>query len=176
MEATALLWVLFLCGIRTTTGTATIAYGPVGLSRPTGVVVDSVSDSLFIVDNNNSRVLRFANRNLLTPTRIPDCIFGQIGTMQQASAFGFAFPTAACVDANGTLFVSDTGNNRIMVFPQASSAFSGAAASEVLGQVNFTFAVANQGLSNPNPATLNQPRGLSCSSDDLWVADSANNR
>jgi len=148
------------------------------------VAVDTISDSLFIVDTNNSRVLRFSNRNSLTPLDTPISLFGQSNWTQtspnggqgQASASVFAYPTSACVDENGTLFVSDTGNNRIMVFPQASIAVSGALASQLLGQENFTVSYANQGLSVVNAEGVSNPSGLSCSSEDCWAVDPGNNR
>src|SRR5208282_2597529 len=92
-------------------------------------------------------------------------------------------------DANGNLFVADTGNNRVLEF---SSPFAqctslpcvGAPASLVFGQGsagnNFTTDDCYDGQSG-NPAVsaggLCEPAGVAVdSSGNLWVADAGNNR
>jgi uncharacterized protein (TIGR03437 family) len=48
----------------------------------------------------------------------------------------FSEPIAAAVSPNGDLFVADTGNNRVLVYPSAGTV---AAATQVLGQSDFPY-------------------------------------
>jgi len=80
------------------------------------------------------------------------------------------------IDLSGNLWVSDTGNNRILRFPSAvlAAGLNYPAADTVLGQANFTTAV---GLpltfANRSSLTgLTSPAGLSFDvSGNLYVAD-----
>ena len=74
-----------------------------------------------------------------------------------------------------TLYISDTGNNRILVFKQIPT-MDGWHADLVIGQNNFTSNKANMGAKKPTAETLNQPKHLTISEGRLFVADSRNNR
>jgi sugar lactone lactonase YvrE len=92
------------------------------------------------------------------------------------------------------LFVADTGNNRIVKFdtpsnwppecvPSASqngTCPAGTAVSppgiQFIGQQSGQTIKANQGLPQPNAATLNGPTALVFAGTDLYVADTSNNR
>ncbi|HTR62098.1 MAG TPA: NHL repeat-containing protein [Candidatus Binataceae bacterium] len=82
------------------------------------------------------------------------------------------------VDSNGHLYVSDTGNNRILGWQTASSFTSGQSADLVIGQPDFGSITANQASGNvPTNSRLNQPAGLALDSgNNLYVADQSNNR
>jgi hypothetical protein len=86
------------------------------------------------------------------------------------SATSLNKPSGIAVDFDGTLFVADTGNNRVIVYTYTT----GMAASAVLGQPDFTSAAA------PNPptaASLNNPQGITLDNrGNLVVADRNNNR
>ncbi len=81
-------------------------------------------------------------------------------------------PNALALDAAGNLWVADQSNNRVLRFPNATTAKNGAAAAAVLGQSDFTSIA---------PATsrsgMNSPAGLCMdAAGTLWVADLFNNR
>ena len=79
--------------------------------------------------------------------------------------------TPQFVYSNGTkLFVSDSGNNRVLVWntPPTSSS---QAADAVIGQSNFTSSTA--GLS---PTSLSYPGGLVVAGGKLYITDSGNSR
>jgi hypothetical protein len=64
-----------------------------------------------------------------------------------ASSLGFNNPTYMTIDAtNHWLFVSDSGNNRVLVFPLTTgNLISSKTPSYVLGQADFIHCAANQG-------------------------------
>ncbi|MHB8603111.1 MAG: hypothetical protein ACYC9R_10805, partial [Nitrosotalea sp.] len=81
-------------------------------------------------------------------------------------------PVGHAFDSAGNLWVADSNNNRILMYPQASLGTSGSAATIVLGQSSFTTATASTTTS-----TLYFPVGLAFdSAGNLWVADTNNNR
>lgn len=86
------------------------------------------------------------------------------------------------VESNGThFFVSDTTNNRVLVW----ESFPGGnftAAAKVLGQASFTAGMANDDDQNgvtenkPSSRTLNSPNGLHLYGSKLFVSDQGNHR
>src|SRR5262249_14655381 len=91
-------------------------------------------------------------------------------------------PMSAALDSQGSLFVADMSNNRVVYFPTSghpSSAGTSSAgvtingtASLVFGQANFTSAKA--GISQ---TTMSQPTGVAVDSfGGIFVADARNNR
>ena len=80
------------------------------------------------------------------------------------------------VTSDGTsLFVADSGNNRVLVynpFPTANNA----TASHVLGQADFTHNDVNAGSLTPTAQTLGFPFGISLNGGKLLVDDEDNAR
>ena len=90
-----------------------------------------------------------------------------------ASMFG---PRGACLVApQGPLWVSDTGNNRVMVWQQPPRT-SGADCDLVIGQNNAHLVDNNQSLYWPTCASLNMLYGICAAGDFLLVSDTANSR
>ncbi len=84
-------------------------------------------------------------------------------------------PAAVVVDRVGRLWVADSGNNRVVRWPNTEAFVTHQAADLVLGQPGFTSAACNAG--GINARTLCGPFGLAVEdSGALWVADSGNNR
>jgi hypothetical protein len=79
-------------------------------------------------------------------------------------------PVGVYGDGDGNIYVSDYGNNRILIFANAASLSNGAAATYVLGQTNFT----STGTGD-NANQLNNPTFLFVGTS-LLAADATNNR
>jgi len=87
-------------------------------------------------------------------------------------------PQSVALDTSVTppaLYVSDTGNNRVLGWKNATSFSNGKPADLVVGQKDFYSTFAG-GPSTAFTAGLNQPTGLAVSGGDLYVADGGNNR
>jgi sugar lactone lactonase YvrE len=86
-------------------------------------------------------------------------------------------PSDAAVGPGGRLFVTDTGNNRVLSWPSAASFTNGEQADLVIGQADFTSGQCNKGTNQPGPAKLCQPYGIAVDgAGKLYVADQDNSR
>jgi len=134
-----LLVLVLICDVRavTTNPTATFVYGQGGsfttrdfadpptansLRSPTGIIYDAAGNT-YIADSNNYRVL-FYPAGSATATRV----YGQGGnfTRRQLNFGGISADSLSVVNGlaiNGTdyLFVADSSNSRILVYPSAST-------------------------------------------------------
>ncbi len=164
------------------------------LDAPQGLAVDTTGGApiLYVTDSFNSRVLAWKNANTVSNGSFADLVIGQkdpYSTRAQSAngsnSIGLAYPTSAAVDAKGNLYILDAGNNRILRFPKPFSQTGGTLTPDlVLGQVNFSSALANQGLSAPAANTLAlyssvgpfQTGMAFDASGNLWVTDAGNNR
>jgi hypothetical protein len=94
-------------------------------NQPPSVALDA-DDGLYVADRDNNRVLYFANDGDTTA----DWVFGQAGSFTTnvanndgAGASGapgphnLNHPQFVLVGADGSLVISDTGNNRVLVLP-----------------------------------------------------------
>ncbi|MBI3074270.1 MAG: hypothetical protein HYY84_19345 [Deltaproteobacteria bacterium] len=157
--------------------------GNVGLNRPTGAVFSEWRSRLFVADTSNNRVLVYTmSGGLIFPDYLADFVFGQPNmsecrAAEIPSAATMSGPYGLVATTNPyRLFVSDEGNNRILVFDitEGSSPFStGMNAQFVIGQPNFSGRDAGGGATG-----LNRPKGLAHDStvSRLYVADSLNHR
>lgn len=80
-----------------------------------GVVLDS-QGNLWVADGGNNRVLRFP-----AGSRVADLVLGQTGFTSGPKTPGntldkFQSPNSLTFDSNGNLYVSDGGNNRVLLF------------------------------------------------------------
>lgn len=136
--------------------------------------VDSAG-TLWVVDKSNSRVLGFKNAATKGNQPDADIVLGQPdfkSATDATSAEGMSVPTGLAIGANNTLWVADTGNNRVLRFDNVTSITSGAAAKGVIGQVDFTSSTGNS-----TGDKFQAPTGLSVdAAGRLWVADTNNNR
>ncbi|MDF1860521.1 MAG: NHL repeat-containing protein [Verrucomicrobiales bacterium] len=145
-----------------------------GMSFPSKAVVDA-SGNLWVVDGGNARVLRFNNASSLANSSPADGVLGQSDFVTGDTGLSdseFNAPGGIAIDPSGNLFVSDTGNSRVLVFFDAINAADGAAASRVLGQENFT----SPGIATDQDG-MEGPRGLACDdAGNLYVVDTGNHR
>lgn len=157
------------------------------LFEPEGIAIDSAGD-LFVADSGDSRVLEYY-RPLATPDAngagdtTADRVWGQNGSFTTSGGC-FGSPTASslclpgdvAVDAVGDLFVSDTGDHRVLEYPHRGKT-TRLRAAVVFGQKRFSTEACNLGHSTASAKSLCFPGGISLdSAGDLWVADSNNNR
>ena len=145
------------------------------LDSPRGVFADV--DHVLIADTSNNRVLVFDRASGSTAATM---VLGQADfTSVQVNAG--AAPGAATLSgpqgvySDGTrLYVSDTGNNRVLVwnaFPTAS----GQPADFELGQTDFAGGRVNGG-GPAGAATLSSPTAVDVVAGHVYIADSGNNR
>jgi DNA-binding beta-propeller fold protein YncE len=146
-----------------------------GLYRPVGLDYDVANDRLFVADDTNLRVLVFDtasisnNEDAINVLGQPDFDTRTIDT----NIKGFSSPRdVAYDDANNRLFVTESGNHRVLVF-DTTSIDNNEDAVNVLGQADFTTA-----SSDTNINGFNNPYGLDYDSanDRLFVGDISNRR
>lgn len=145
------------------------------LSSPRGIAVDGAGN-LFVADTGNNRVLRFPRPVDQTGRIEADAVFGQASFTSSLSAVVNAStlrrPWGVAIGPGGSLFIADTGNNRVLEY--APGAGTGASAVRVFGQPDFFSATAHIAVS---PQTLNAPAGLALdNSFNLYAADTGANR
>ena len=149
-----------------------------GLRSPAGVAVDSRGD-LWVADSGNGRVLRFPKPFAAQGQQRANLVLGQLSLYgqpqtDQATVTQMKNPWGIAFLFDGSAFVSDPSNNRILLFrkPVGGDFRTGQAASGVYGQRDFTSNLAGNTLDK-----LNGPRFISTDTDDrLYVADTGNNR
>ncbi len=150
---------------------------------------------LLVSDTYNNRVLFWSSvpnsMNLLAAAVIGANQFGTYTPAGGSGTTGMSAPFGVASDGRD-VFVGDSNNNRVLEFANYLSApASGASASDVFGQSDFTHNTADDpdqnaliGDQRTNPATdgitagtMDHPTGVfATSSNDLFVTDSNNNR
>lgn len=136
------------------------------LNGPTGVAVDT-NGNLYIADTQNHRVQMLSAAGVVS-TIAGTGIGGFAGDGGPAAAAQLSYPGAVAVDAFGNLFIADTGNNRVrQVTPDGNIAtIAGTGIAAYNGDSGAALNVA-----------LYNPAGISVDSqDNVWVADTGNNR
>jgi Leucine-rich repeat (LRR) protein len=156
----------------------TLGGGSQGLNNPQGVAIDAVNGKLYVADASNHRVLRFAYPlNANQPSA--EIVFGQADFLGispnrggTVAANTLSAPEGLAV-INGTLWVADRGNHRLLRFNNAYAiATNGPNADVVLGQTAFSL-----GMPSLAANRLNSPRGICFdAAGNLYVADYNNRR
>lgn len=160
-----------------------------GLTQPTGIVVDS-SGNLYVADTGNSRIVRYpAPFRQTTNPLVMDLIIGQKDLTGRSPNQGNQTPSETTLslqgqyvgmtfDSAGNLWVSDANNNRVLRYPAAELAAGAAndpAADLVLGQPDFVSTALPKDFNNISKNALFQPGGLAFSPQgELFVVDSRN--
>ncbi len=132
------------------------------LYSPRGVAVDPMTGRIYVADAGNSRVLGWSSATAFTlgdPATIVITSDGAGIDLQQ--------PSSDAVDRYGNLFVADSSNNRVLLYPAPVG--SSTAATGIIGQTSVT------GI--PTADSLSTPYGVAVdAAGDLFVADTFNNR
>lgn len=145
------------------------------LNTPRGIYLDSSGDRLFVVDSGNNKVLVY-DVAVITNGEAAVNVFGQsnfTGNTSGSTASTLDTPMGVAYDSvQDRLFVTDSDNNRVLIYDVASIS-DGEAATHVLGQADFT-----SNSSGTTAVTLNDPSGIAFDSSKsrLYVSDSGNNR
>lgn len=145
------------------------------LDNPVGAYVSGTQ--LYVSDFGNNRVLAWSTIPTASGTAATFAL-GQSDTVSNGAnagglASGLTTPTSVSVDSQGRLFVSDYGNNRVLVWNQAPSA-SGVSPSAVLGQPDLTSSAANNG--GVGASRMDGPWALEISGSELLVSEFNNHR
>jgi sugar lactone lactonase YvrE len=159
-----------------TSALAPVPPNAASLNDPVSVIVDPVTRKVFVAEEGNDRVLRYASADALANGAQAEAIFGQaLFTTQSTAVTSTQFggdPESIFLDAKGRLWVPDYGGNRVLRFDLAATRDSSPGADRVYGQPDFT-----TGTSGLTAAKMYHPYGVCVdSADRLWVADSGNNR
>ncbi|HTL16535.1 MAG TPA: hypothetical protein VL793_04820 [Patescibacteria group bacterium] len=180
---------------------STAAGGPgtpfsTGLLYPTGLAVDR-GGNLYVIDAGNNRILRFPKPYTQTD-QFPDLVIGQTslncstcrspnpGGITAKTIYLFSnsipapFSSNIIFDAQGNLWFTDSGNNRVLRYAAADigpTASNAPAASLVLGQLAFDTNTLPTGITNEqvinSKTILYQPTGLVFDpAGRLYVSDS----
>jgi uncharacterized protein (TIGR03437 family) len=133
---------------------------------PGGIARDA-RGNLFIADTQNNRIRKIAPDGVVT-TVAGNALAGFAGDGGPATLAELNRPTDVAVDADGNLFIADSGNNRVRkVFPNG-----------VIGTLagNGNLAYFGDG-GNSAQAALNHPRGVAVdASGTVYIADTGNHR
>jgi Leucine-rich repeat (LRR) protein/sugar lactone lactonase YvrE len=154
--------------------------GAVGFNNPTGVAVNPVTGDIFVIENSNHRILRFASAHLIAngshgPSASsvigqPNFTTATPGTSQNQ----LNFPHAVIITPGFyNMWIVDQGNHRVLRIPNASITSTQPNFDYCLGQTSWTNNSSGNGANQ-----LNSPAGICVNSAATWlfVADGANNR
>jgi sugar lactone lactonase YvrE len=147
------------------------------LSAPYGLKID-FDGNLYVTDYSDHRVLRFDNIETRGDYPMPDAVFGQpdfVTTNYGGGAANLSNPHDIAIGDDGTLYIADDANDRIMVYANGQSVSGGGhTASGVLGQSTLDNPVKDAA---PSDTTINGPKGVLLDSENnLWIAEANNNR
>src|SRR5205814_2101442 len=133
---------------------------------------------VYVTDRSNHRVLGWSSEASLLAGAPADLVLGQPN--MGSAAFGktastFTFPWDVAVDKAGRVYVSDNGNNRVLIFDDPYAGTPPFSAAVVLGQADFVSVSCNRGGTAVTQATLCGPTFLTIDPDDnLYVSDTSN--
>ena len=168
-----------------------------GATADAGIALDTSGSvpHLYVADPYNHRVLGFYDARKLYATGVPEgqqgnneIVIGEpdfntaicnypSGDLTKTTASGLCDPRGVLTDANGNLYVADTGNARVVRFPAPFANWPQKQVMEsadlVLGQTSLTGAP----ITDPSAVNMFAPYGLAFTgTNGLMVSDLVDNR
>lgn len=164
-------------------------FGSSSAGYDTGIAVDlsSATPHLYVADTFNNRILGFNDLRSAQTGAKADLVIGQPDFQQtltnypsnnagQQNASGLFAPTGMAVDAQGNLWVADTGNARVLRFPSPFAHYTPGTPEQadlVLGQAGFS----GTKITDATARTMSSPHGLAFTlAGGLLVSDTRLNR
>jgi len=142
------------------------ALSAAGMAQPFGLAVDQAL-GLWVTCQSQNRILRFDNAPGKGNGGSANAVLGQIDFNSSAStpdtAASLATPQGCVVSPDGTLWVGDAGNHRVLGYQGAAGKASGANADLVLGQPSF----ATDDVFGATAQTIQGPYGLAIGRDGV---------
>jgi len=138
------------------------------LHSPIGLAVDDQRGYLYIADSGNNRIRRVDRSGVISPVAGTGRFYGDGGDGGPALLAKLSFPFGIAVARNGTLFISDTGNNRVREVTPAGQiqAFAGTGHGGFMGDGGAA-----------SRAEFSAPEGIAVdTAGNLFVADTINQR
>lgn len=145
------------------------------LNGPQGVFCDGTN--LIVADTANNRVLLYqaTAAGIAATVVLGQSSFGTIAANAGGPSAGtMNGPTGVYYDGK-SLWVADTGNNRVLVWKSLPSS-NGQLADFVLGQTSFTAVAPNLGGAAATAGSLSFPAAILAAGGVVYIADSGNNR
>ncbi len=153
------------------------------LTQPSGIAVDPAFN-LYVSDSGANRIVIFANtRDSAAMSNAASIVIGSDrfdSSISGAARNRLNGPSDVGLDSVGRIYVADTGNSRVLIFPSLLFLpIADAAASSVIGQGDFTSNTVNWNSQDGSATAdaLFAPRGIFMDRrDTLYVADAGNHR
>jgi DNA-binding CsgD family transcriptional regulator/sugar lactone lactonase YvrE len=137
------------------------------LDGPIGLALDSAGD-LYIADTNNNRIREVNRLGVITTVAGSGTYYNDSGDGGLAVRARLAFPFGIAVTRDGSLFIADTGNNRVREVTAKGIIFA------LAGKGQWGYAGDN---GRATEAELAGPEAVAVDGNgDLLIADTANNR
>lgn len=145
--------------------------GPIAQFAFPSALVVGPDDNLYVADTFNHRICKITRPleegGLWTVSSIAGSAVGDSGFVNgSGTSARFLFPYGLDVDDSGTIYVADSGNNRIRKVTAGGSVTTYAGGSTA----------GNTNSANAALARFDQPKGLVLVNDTIYVADSGNHR
>jgi sugar lactone lactonase YvrE len=159
-----------------TTGCNTGGISARSVCTPSATTFDAAGN-LYLADQGNNRILIYFNPQTDVDPLEADLVIGQpdfsSGALYAASASSLNQALDLALDSLGNLYVSDTLNNRVLVY--RTPPITDGVADLVYGQLDFTHASPN--FNGTSAVSMRGPRGVALDADDnLYVSDLGNSR